>query len=77
MKLCPVCILKVSLLISVNIEIKSQYVKMGFSAIPGSCKINGNSHLMLTKYSIYRFNQCKNTKDMIKMRYLLLKCTKG
>lgn len=50
---------------------------MGSSAIPGSYKINGNSHLMLTKYNIYRANQCKNTKDMIKMQVWLLKGTKG
>lgn len=50
---------------------------MGSSAIPGSYKINGNSHLMLTKYSIYPVNQCKNTKGMIKMQVLLLKGKKG
>lgn len=56
---------------------KSQYVQMGSSAIPGSCKINGNSRLMLAKYSIYAVNQWKNTKDMIKMQFLLLKGTKS
>lgn len=38
---------------------------MGYSAIPGSYKIQGNGCLMLTKYSIYPVNRSKNTKDMI------------
>lgn len=67
MKLHPVRIFKVSLLISMNTKTKRQGVEKAFWAIPENCKINVNSHLMLTKYSIYRFNKCKNTKDVIKM----------
>lgn len=60
-----------------NIEIKQSVGTKGYSAIPGRYKINENSHLMLTKYSIYPVNQCKNTKNMFKMQVLLLKGTKG
>lgn len=74
MKLCPAC----------NLRIINHYEHLSeadstneYSAIPGSYKINENSHLDLLKYSIYPFNLCENKKDVFKMRGLLLRGTKG